>query len=60
MESIKYCLYRFMTGVSVGIVTSAAPVYISEVAHSSIRGALSCVVQLGVNLGIFAVALLGN
>ncbi|KAK8391208.1 hypothetical protein O3P69_017105 [Scylla paramamosain] len=57
-----YMMYggRFMTGVSVGIVTSAAPVYISEVAHSSIRGALSCVVQLGVNLGIFTVALLGT
>ncbi|KAG0719298.1 Facilitated trehalose transporter Tret1 [Chionoecetes opilio] len=57
-----YMMYggRFLTGVSVGIVTSAAPVYISEVAHSSIRGALSCVVQLGVNMGIFTVVLLGT
>lgn len=57
-----YMMYggRFLTGVSLGIVTSAAPVYISEVAHSSIRGALSCVVQLGVNLGIFTIVLLGT
>ncbi|KAK8736443.1 hypothetical protein OTU49_005008 [Cherax quadricarinatus] len=57
-----YMMYggRFLTGVSLGIVTSAAPVYISEIAHSSVRGALSCVVQLGVNIGIFTVALLGN
>ncbi|XP_042212510.1 DNA replication ATP-dependent helicase/nuclease dna2-like, partial [Homarus americanus] len=50
----------FLTGVSLGIVTSAAPVYICEIAHSSVRGALSCVVQLGVNLGIFTAALLGT
>ncbi|KAK8736442.1 hypothetical protein OTU49_005008 [Cherax quadricarinatus] len=57
-----YMMYggRFLTGVSLGIVTSAAPVYISEIAHSSVRGALSCVVQLGVNIGIFTVALLGT
>ncbi|XP_042239371.1 sugar transporter ERD6-like 4, partial [Homarus americanus] len=57
-----YMLYggRFLTGVSLGIVTSAAPVYICEIAHSSVRGALSCVVQLGVNLGIFTAALLGT
>lgn len=57
-----YMMYggRFLTGVSLGIVTSAAPVYISEIAHSSMRGALSCVVQLGVNMGIFTIALLGN
>lgn len=57
-----YMMYggRFLTGVSLGIVTSAAPVYISEIAHSSMRGALSCVVQLGVNMGIFTIALLGT
>ncbi|KAK4325810.1 hypothetical protein Pmani_003590 [Petrolisthes manimaculis] len=56
-----YMMYagRFLTGVSLGVVTTAAPVYISEIAHSSIRGALSCIVQLGVNLGIFIAALLG-
>ncbi|XP_050695169.1 facilitated trehalose transporter Tret1-2 homolog [Eriocheir sinensis] len=57
-----YMMYggRFLSGVSLGIITSAVPVYISEVAHSSIRGALSCVVQLGVNMGIFTMALLGT
>ncbi|XP_047497926.1 facilitated trehalose transporter Tret1-2 homolog isoform X1 [Penaeus chinensis] len=57
-----YMMYggRFLTGVSIGIVTSAVPVYISEVAHSSVRGALSCIVQIGVNIGIFTAAFLGT
>ncbi|CAL4060372.1 unnamed protein product, partial [Meganyctiphanes norvegica] len=51
---------RFLCGLSLGVVTAAAPVYVSEISHSSVRGMLSCVVQLGVNSGIFLTALVGT
>lgn len=51
---------RFLCGLSIGLVTSAAPVYVSEISHSSVRGMLSCVVQIGLNTGIFITALVGT
>ena len=53
-------LGRIFTGLSLGMVTSAAPLYISEIAQPSTRGALGCIVQLGVNIGIFISALAGK
>ena len=50
---------RIVTGLAVGIVGSNVPVYISETVPSQLRGALGCVNQLAVTMGIFAVYLAG-
>ncbi|EDW85306.1 uncharacterized protein Dwil_GK18459 [Drosophila willistoni] len=45
---------RFLCGFTGGAGYSVLPIFISEIADSSIRGALSSMVMLSVNLGILA------
>lgn len=37
------CLGRFISGLGIGILTSTAPTYISEISHSNQRGLLGCI-----------------
>jgi SP family facilitated glucose transporter-like MFS transporter 8 len=43
---------RFIAGVSIGAVSVTVPMYIAELAESSIRGALGTLFQLQMTLGI--------
>ncbi len=47
-------LGRFITGVGVGIVTVAAPLYLAEIAPSRLRGACVALFQLALTVGIVA------
>ncbi|RXG73721.1 Facilitated trehalose transporter Tret1 [Armadillidium vulgare] len=51
---------RFVCGISIGAISAAIPIYISEVAHPSLRGTLSCIIILGVNFGMFIAAFFGT
>ncbi|KAB7495525.1 Facilitated trehalose transporter Tret1 [Armadillidium nasatum] len=51
---------RFVCGFSIGAISAATPIYISEVAHPSLRGTLSCIIILGVNFGMFIAAFFGT
>lgn len=51
---------RFVCGISIGAISAAIPIYISEVAHPSLRGTLSCIIILGVNFGMFIAAFFGK
>ncbi|GBR24491.1 hypothetical protein GCM10010937_22920 [Gluconobacter japonicus] len=44
---------RMVLGVSVGIASFTAPLYISEIAHQHYRGSLISVYQLMITVGIF-------
>jgi len=46
---------RILTGTAVGVVSCTVPVYIAEVAPPRLRGAMGCVNQLFITVGIFAV-----
>eukprot|EP00899_Mesostigma_viride_P015340 jgi/Mesvir1/23807/Mv10620-RA.1 len=50
---------RVATGVGVGIVSLAVPVYLAEIAPAHLRGTLGSVNQFGVVTGILAVYLAG-
>ena len=52
-------LSRILSGMSAAFAFSAAPVYISEVAPSELRGTLGTLVQLAVTIGILVVYMLG-
>ncbi|BFZ01827.1 hypothetical protein BsWGS_04866 [Bradybaena similaris] len=54
------CFGRFLTGIGSGMVTVCVPVYIAEVATSSMRGVLGSCVQLFVTIGIAAAYILGS
>ncbi|CAG5126837.1 unnamed protein product [Candidula unifasciata] len=55
-----HCFFgRFLTGIGSGMVTVCVPVYIAEVATSSMRGILGSCVQLFVTIGIAATYILG-
>ena len=45
---------RIILGVGVGFATQATPLYLSEMAPHSVRGALNIMFQLAVTIGIFA------
>ncbi|XP_067327942.1 solute carrier family 2, facilitated glucose transporter member 8 [Anolis sagrei] len=45
-------LGRVLTGVASGVTSLAVPIYISEIAHSGVRGMLGSCVQLMVVIGI--------
>ena len=49
---------RIVLGVGVGFATMATPLYLSEMAPHSIRGALNIMFQLAVTIGIFAAQLI--
>ena len=50
---------RVLTGIAVGVVSVNVPVYIAEVAPPHLRGALGCINQLAITIGIFFVYLVG-
>ncbi|MEM9243373.1 MAG: sugar porter family MFS transporter [Pseudomonadota bacterium] len=47
--------YRFILGVSVGVASFAAPLYLSEAAPTKWRGAFVSMYQLMITVGIFAI-----
>jgi SP family facilitated glucose transporter-like MFS transporter 8 len=54
---------RFIGGIAIGAVSVAAPMYIAELAESSIRGALGTLFQLQITTGIlfsYVVGLVGD
>lgn len=57
---ISFIFDRFVCGFSIGAISAAIPIYISEVAHPSLRGTLSCIIILGVNFGMFIAAFFGK
>ena len=58
-DTMLLMLGRLLTGVASGMVTVAAPTYISEIAKKEQRGMLGSGVQLSITLGILAVNALG-
>ncbi|XP_064646970.1 solute carrier family 2, facilitated glucose transporter member 1-like [Lineus longissimus] len=50
---------RFVAGFSAGISTAIGPLYVSEVAPMSIRGAVGCLSQFTIILGILTSMILG-
>ncbi|KAJ3040798.1 hypothetical protein HDV00_010413 [Rhizophlyctis rosea] len=47
---------RFISGVGVGISSQVVPLYISETAHTSVRGRLISIYQFMITIGIFIAA----
>nr|XP_057905952.1 solute carrier family 2, facilitated glucose transporter member 6 [Doryrhamphus excisus] len=52
-------LGRFLTGVAGGVTSAAIPVYISEISHKSLRGALGSCPQITAVFGALALYALG-
>lgn len=52
-------IYRFVGGVAIGMASTLAPIYISEVAPASFRGRLGMMQQLAIVLGIL-IAFISN
>jgi len=46
-------VFRFMIGLAIGVASYTAPLYISEVSPSTVRGALVSLNQLMITIGIF-------
>lgn len=51
---------RFIAGVACGGVSVAAPMYIAELAHTSIRGTLGTFFQVLITVGVLLEYLLGE
>lgn len=45
--------YRLLTGVGIGAISMAAPLYVAEVARADRRGTLGTAFQLLVTIGVF-------
>jgi len=52
--SVEFILYRLIGGLAVGAASILAPLYISEIAPSKIRGRLATLQQLMIVVGLFA------
>ena len=50
-----FILFRFIGGLGIGIASILAPLYISEIAPSKIRGRLISIYQLGIVIGILLI-----
>ncbi|XP_015108900.1 facilitated trehalose transporter Tret1-like [Diachasma alloeum] len=50
---------RILAGVVCGLTFSMMPVYVTEIAEDSIRGALGSLLSFGVNIGVFLAFILG-
>lgn len=50
---------RFFIGLSCGLYTALVPMYLSEIAPMTLRGALGTVSQLGVTIGLLLSQILG-
>lgn len=51
---------RALTGACVGIVSVAAPMYLSEIAENSIRGTLGTFFQLQLTVGVLIAYIVGK
>ncbi|XP_050535056.1 uncharacterized protein LOC126902078 [Daktulosphaira vitifoliae] len=56
---IELCIARLIAGAVIGGVTATVPMYIGEIAESSIRGELGSYIQVAVTLGILYVYAIG-
>ncbi len=52
--SLEFVIYRLIGGLAVGAASILAPLYISEIAPTKIRGRLSTLQQLMIVIGLFA------
>ena len=52
--SVEFVLYRLVGGLAVGAASILAPLYISEIAPSRIRGRLATLQQLMIVIGLFS------
>ncbi|XP_027223353.2 facilitated trehalose transporter Tret1 [Penaeus vannamei] len=50
---------RLVSGLCIGVLGTAAQVYIVEVAHETVRGSLTCITDLFVGLGLLFTYILG-
>jgi SP family galactose:H+ symporter-like MFS transporter len=50
---IELLLFRFITGVGVGITSMCIPIYLAEMAEPEYRGKMVSVFQVSITLGIF-------
>lgn len=50
--NFKYCIGRVFVGISAGLYGSCCGIYVSEIATKQSRGALGCLYELFLNLGI--------
>jgi SP family sugar:H+ symporter-like MFS transporter len=57
--SLEFVIYRLVGGLAVGAASILAPLYISEIAPSKIRGRLATLQQLMIVIGLF-VAFMSN
>lgn len=57
--AIEVFIGRILTGVGVGMISLAVPVYVAEISPTRLRGALGCIFQLAITLGILVVFVLG-
>jgi len=53
-SSFEFVIYRLIGGLAVGAASILAPVYISEIAPSKIRGRLATLQQLMIVIGLFS------
>ena len=56
---MEMIIWRFIVGLAIGISSTTAPPYISELAPRFIRGALVSINQLAITIGILASYLIG-
>jgi SP family facilitated glucose transporter-like MFS transporter 8 len=58
-SSFTFLLGRTLTGIAIGIMSAAVPVYIAEISSKEKRGLLGCCNQLCITIGILTVYYLG-
>ncbi|XP_044271464.1 facilitated trehalose transporter Tret1-like [Tribolium madens] len=51
---------RFLAGLAIGAISVAAPMYVTEIAHTSIRGTLGTFFQVQITVGVFLGYVLGG
>lgn len=59
LRSVLY-IARFVAGLAGGVISVAAPMYIAELSHISIRGTLGTFFQVQITIGILLEYLLGD
>ncbi|KAI8051876.1 general substrate transporter [Thamnidium elegans] len=52
LANFKYCIGRVFVGISAGLYGSCCGIYVSEISTKQSRGALGCLYELFLNLGI--------
>ncbi|EFA10574.1 Facilitated trehalose transporter Tret1-2 homolog-like Protein [Tribolium castaneum] len=51
---------RFLAGLAIGAISVAAPMYVTEIAHTSIRGTLGTFFQVQITVGVLVGYILGT